>query len=68
MMTKFMNAIFVIVTLIEWPDDDYGGNDAVPIEPIKQEWVEMNTPFFQGKALISVWDVSKVKEWKDIVY
>lgn len=55
------------ITLIEWPDEDYGTNDMVPFEPIRQEWLSVNFEDFKGNMKVSVFDVSKIPEdqWRD---
>jgi hypothetical protein len=60
------------VTLTEWPDEDYypDGNTIVPVEPIRQEWIEVDNAHIKGKVNIDVFDVSKVPEklWGNRVF
>lgn len=55
------------VTLIEWPDEDYGNNDLVPFEPVRHEWIERHDENFDGNMNVGVYDVSKIAEdnWRD---
>lgn len=52
-------------TIFEWLDKDYWGDEIlVPEEPIGHEWFPVESDKFRGLQKVSVWDVSKVGDWR----
>jgi len=51
-------------TEIEWGDLDYGVS-SIPQEPIKEEWLKVDTNCIRGEIKVSIYDVSSIKVWKE---